>query len=209
MKLQVAATALILAHVVHGNPDKLPCNRAITKGNTIMGSGVVESTSESVKLHDHNTMKSFDCGSTVACGAKLAFELSTGPTTSPAQYVIEAVASAGTSSSWGIKGGTCDGARVDYPAEPMSTTYTVPASGSVTVRVAWAKANGQVSVTLDCTCAVTCSTTTASAPTPHPPAAPTFTRQRTRISTLWRMISSICMAVISSICMALAFAVFA
>ncbi len=169
--MKFLATALMLAHVVHGSPGNLDCSRTITKGNTIMGSSVVESTSDYVKLHDHNTMLSFACGSTVACNAKLAFEISTGPS-SGAQYVIEAVATAGTSSSWGIlKGGKCVGARVDSPAEPMSTTYTVPASGSVTVRVAWAKAKGQVSVTPHCTCAVTCSTT-ASAPTPHPPALP-------------------------------------
>ena len=209
MKLLVAATALMLAHVVHGYPGNLKCDRAITKSSKIMGAFVVESTSESVKLHDHNAnpMKNFECGSSVACDAKLVFELSSGPTTSPAQYVIEAVATAGTNSLWGIKGGKCGGARVDYPAEPMDTTYTVPASGSVTVRVAWAKAYGQVSVTSDCTCAVTCSTTTASAPTHHPPAAPIFTRHPHLH--MWRVISSICMAVISSICVALAFAVFA
>ena len=208
MKLLVV-TALMLGHVVHGNPHDLKdCNRTITKGNTIMGSGVVESTSESVKLHDHNTMKSFEFASSVVCGDKLAFELSPGSTTSPTQYVIETVTTAGTNSLWGIiKGGKCGGARVDYPAEPMDTTYTVPASGSVTVRVAWAKAYGQVSVTSDCTCAVTCSTTTASAPTHHPPAAPIFTRHPHLH--MWRVISSICMAVISSICVALAFAVFA
>ena len=181
MKLLVA-TALMLAHVVHGNPQDLKdCNRAITKGNKIMTLGVVESTSDSVKFHDHNTMpmKTLDCGSTVTCGTKLAFEISTGPS-SGAEYIIEAVATAGTSSSWGIKGGKCEGATraVNSPAEPMDrflTTYTVPASGSVTVRVAWAKISGPVSVTSDCTCAVTCSTTTASAPTPHTPAVPIFT----------------------------------
>ena len=163
--MKFLATALMLAHVVHGSPGNLDCSRAITKGNTIMGSGVVESTSDYVKLHDHSTMKSFECGSTVACNAKLAFEISTGPSSSGAQYVIEAVATAGTSSSWGIKGGKCDGARDLFSSgAPMSTTYTVPASGSVTVRVAWAKVNGQVSVTPHCTCAVTCSTTTAAHP---------------------------------------------
>jgi hypothetical protein len=186
MKVLVAATALLLAQVVHGDPEMLPCNRAMTKGETIMKVAVVESPSDSVKFHDHNTMpmKTLDCNSNVPCFAKLAFELSTGPST--AEYVIEAVATAGTSSSWGIEGGICEGATrvVSTPGgDPMDMTYTVPASGSVTVRVAWAKANGQVSVTPDCTCAVTCSTTTASAPTPHTPAALFFTHQRTRIST--------------------------
>jgi hypothetical protein len=178
MKVLVAATALLLAQVVHGDPEMLPCNRAMTKGETIMTVAVVESPSDSVKFHDHNTMpmKTLDCNSNVPCFAKLAFELSTGPST--AEYIIEAVATAGTSSSWGIKGGICEGATrvVSTPGgDPMDMTYTVPASGSVTVRVAWAKANGQVSVTPDCTCAVTCSTTTAGAPTPHTPAAPIFT----------------------------------
>jgi hypothetical protein len=114
------------------------------------------------------------------------------------------VATAGTSSSWGIKGGKCDGARVLFSSgDPMDMTYTVPPSGSITVRVAWSREAdvGQVCVTPDCTCAVICYTSHASGAHLHPLAHPHFH--------MWRVISSVCMTLISSICMALAFVVFA
>ncbi len=142
------ATALLLVRPVHGSPSNLVCGRSITagQGNKIMGAEVVESSSVSIKLQKGGTP--IACGSSLTAGdTGLTFAVSG----QGLQYVVEAIASAGTG-SWGIQGGKCEMQRQDTTT---SITYTVPASGTVTVRVAGASSKGQVSVSPKCEYTVT------------------------------------------------------
>jgi hypothetical protein len=142
------ANALVLARPVHGWPGRLDCGRSITagQGNTIMGAEVVESGSVSIKLQKGGTP--IACGSSLTAGdTGLTFAVSG----QGSQYVVQAIASAGTG-SWGIQGGKCSMQRQDNAA---SNTYTVPASGTVTVRVAGASGYGPVSVSPNCEYTVT------------------------------------------------------
>ena len=142
----IVATALLLARPVHGYPGYLDCEDSITAGNNIMGAAVVESGSVSIKLQKGGTP--IACGSSLTAGdTGLTFAVSG----HGLQYVVEAIASAGTG-SWGIQGGKCSMQRQDNPA---SNTYTVPASGTVTVRVAGASGYGPVSVSPNCEYTVT------------------------------------------------------
>jgi hypothetical protein len=139
------ATALLPARPVHGSPGILGCGRSITAGDTIMGSPV-EIGSASIKLQKGGTP--IACGSSLTAGdTGLTFAVSG----QGSQYVVQAIASAGTG-SWGIQGGQCSMQRVDNTA---SNTYTVPASGTVTVRVAGASSYGPVRVSQDCKYTVT------------------------------------------------------
>ena len=105
-------------------------------------------------------------GTSIACGSSLTpgdtgltFEVSG----QGSQYVVEAIASAGMG-SWGIQGGDCLNRR---QINTVSNTYTVPGSGTVTVRVAGASAKGPVAVSPDCVNTVT------AASTPKPPSSST------------------------------------
>ena len=151
------ATALLLVRPVHGSPGNLVCERSITagQGNKIMGAEVVESGSVSIKLQKGGTP--IACGSSLTAGdTGLTFAVSE----QGSQYVVEAIASAGTG-SWGIQGGKCKMQRQDNSA---SNTYTVPASGTVTVRVAGALSKGQVRVSPNCEYTVTSASTPSSSP---------------------------------------------
>ena len=92
-------------------------------------------------------------GNTIACGGTLT-PGDTGLTLVKAssgvgsQYIIEAVASAGTG-AWGIISGTCQMQRLVFS---RSSTYTVPPSGTVTLRIAHATSSSSaVSTSADCT----------------------------------------------------------
>ncbi len=157
----LVATALLLARPVHGYPSSLGCQRSITAGNTIMNAAVAIG-SASIKLQKGGTP--FACGSSLTAGdTGLTFTVSG----QGLQYVVEAIASAGTG-SWGIQGGKCSMQRQD---NTDSNTYTVPASGTVTVRVA---AGNPVRVSPDCTYQVIAASTPSSPPQHHssPPASP-------------------------------------
>jgi hypothetical protein len=154
------ANALVLARPVHGYPGNLACGRSITagQGNNIMGAAVVESGSVSIKLQKGGTP--IACGSSLTPGdTGLTFEVSG----QGSQYVVEAIASAGMG-SWGIQGGDCLNRR---QINTVSNTYTVPGSGTVTVRVAGATAKGPVAVSPDCVYTV------PAASTPKPPSSST------------------------------------
>ena len=118
------------------------CSRSIASG-TIMGQSIQESAVASIRL--------VKGGSAIACGGTLT-PGDTGLTFSlsgqSGQYVIEASASAGTSSSWGIINGGCSMKR----DTSTSKTFTVPNDGTVTVRATWATGYGSaVYKTPDCT----------------------------------------------------------
>jgi hypothetical protein len=146
--LLVAALLLLLARPSQANPDWLECSRAITAGSTIMGHTVQESTSASLRLTRGSNP--IDCGGTLSAGETAGFELSG----HSGQYLIEAVASAGTG-AWGIgsmdamqAAPSCSGQR---DVNKVSAAYTVPLSGAVTVRAVWATAAaGPVHVSPDC-----------------------------------------------------------
>jgi FK506-binding protein 4/5 len=159
------ATALLLARPAHGHASYLACTRSITTGNTIMGSAAVQSGSTSIKLQKGGSP--INCGGALTAGdTGLTFALSG----QRGQYIIEATASAGKG-LWGIQDGECCMVQssVKYCQRLLNTasnTYTVPASGTVIVRVAWASAYGEVKLSPDCTYTVAA----ASAPPPPVPA---------------------------------------
>ena len=91
------ATAMLLARPVHGSPGNLACGRSITagQGNKIMGAEVVEYGSVSIKLQKG--------GTPIACGSRLTpgdTGLTFAVSGQGSNYVVEAIASAGTG-SWG------------------------------------------------------------------------------------------------------------
>ena len=137
----VVAAALLLSSA-HATPEYLGCARPMTAGSTIMGTKVVESAATSAKLAKG--------GAAIACGGEitggqtgLIFDVSG----LGKQYIIEAIASDGNGTSWGITDGTCDKQRI---VNDKGKTYTVPATGTVTVRTSWADSGGQVTVSPDC-----------------------------------------------------------
>ena len=136
----------LLAVGVDAYPSSLSCSSSITSG-TIMGQTVQRLSSTQVQLAKE--------GTTIACGGTLT-PGDTGLTLVKAssgvgsQYVIEAVASAGTG-AWGIISGACSMQRL---VNSVSNTYTVPQSGNVTLRIAHAAGYGTVSTSADCTYAV-------------------------------------------------------
>ena len=123
-------TALAALFIVgnHAFPGSVGCSKSLTSGS-IMGSSIQRSASTQVQLAKG--------GSTIACGGTLTAG-DTGLTlvkgTTGRQYIIEAIASVGTGSH-GIISGSCSMQRL---ANSASNTYTVPPSGTVTLRIAHA-----------------------------------------------------------------------
>ena len=111
---------LATAQIVHAYPSMLSSSRAITAGSTIMGRTVQQSSSGSARLG------SVACGDSLTAGATMTMNLSG----HSGLYIMEAT------------GKRCS-------ANSMCT-YTVPSSGSVTVRGAWATGYGTVYVSSDC-----------------------------------------------------------
>ena len=126
-----------------------------------MGKMVEESSSGSLQLRSAGAAVA--CGGTITADASMTFGLSG----HSGQFVIEAIASAGTG-NWGITGGECDKQRTD----DASKSYTVPKSGSVTVRATWATGYGSaVMVTPDCTYTVQATSPSETTDSPSEAAA--------------------------------------
>jgi hypothetical protein len=137
---------LALLGAVCAYPSNLACDRSLTSG-FIMGASVQRLASTQVQLaKDGNTMP---CGATLTPG-DAGLTLVKASDGVGYQYKIEAVASAGTG-AWGIVSGTCSMQRLDHN---VSSTYTVPPSGNVTLRIAHADGYGTISTSADCTYAV-------------------------------------------------------
>ena len=124
---------LAMSRTAHAWPSRLSASRGITAGNIIMGKTVQQSSAGSARLG------SVACGGSLTAGATMTMSLSG----HSGQYIMEAT------------GKRCSGNSM--------CTYTVPSSGSVTVRGAWATgSSGGVYVSPDCTytvqAAVTCNT---------------------------------------------------
>ena len=136
-----AALAALFIVGTHAYPSRVGCSTPLTSG-TMMGSSIQRSLSTQVQLAKG--------GSTIACGGTLTAG-DTGLTlvkgTTGSQYIIEAVASAGTGSH-GIISGACSMQRLVNSA---SNTYTVPPSGTVTLRIAHASGQSTVTTSADCT----------------------------------------------------------
>jgi len=127
---------LLCAVVASAYPDRLGCSGSITSG-TIHRKAIVRSTSRTLAI------AGVACGGTITAGTTQTLSLSS----NSGQFTIEAVASAGTSTAWGLGGGTCSKQR-KYNSVP---SYTVPPSGTVTLRVAWAGSRSTISTSQDCT----------------------------------------------------------
>jgi hypothetical protein len=127
---------LLCAVVASAYPDRLGCSGSITSG-TIHSRAIQRSTSRTLAI------AGVACGGTITAGTTQTLSLSS----NSGQFTIEAVASAGTSTAWGLGGSTCSKQR-NYNSVP---SYTVPPSGTVTLRVAWAASQSTVSTSNDCT----------------------------------------------------------
>ena len=128
---------LFCAVVASANPGDLKCPQSITTGQ-IHRKPIVRSSSRTLAF------AGVTCGGTITAGTTQTLSLSN----NGGDYAIEAVASAGPSAVWGLAGGTCSKQR-RYNAVPSS--YTVPPSGTVILRVAWAASESTVSTSEDCT----------------------------------------------------------
>ena len=130
------------------NPDKLTCPGSITSGQ-IHSKSIQRSSSRTLAF------SGVACGGTITAGTTQTLSLSNNGD----EFAIEAVASAGTSTLWGLVGGTCSKQR-RYNTVP---SYTVPPSGTVTLRVAWAASESTVSTSQDCTYTISPTCTACSA----------------------------------------------
>jgi hypothetical protein len=131
---------LLCAVVASAYPAKQSCSGSITSG-TIHRMAIQRSTSRTLAI------AGVACGGTITAGTTQTLSLSSNSD----EYTIEAVASAGTSTAWGLGGSTCSKQR-KYNTVP---SYTVPPSGTVTLRVAWAASESTVWTSQDCTYTVT------------------------------------------------------
>jgi len=115
-----------------------------------MGHSVQESPTTSLQLVKDGSVLA--CDSSLSAGdSGLTFSLAG----QSGQYLIEATASAGKNVIWGIAGGDCTGER---DVNSVDKTYTVPTSGTVTLRVVWATGSaGPVYVSPDCSYTVATS----------------------------------------------------
>jgi len=142
-----AAVVAVLVVAVDAYPGELSCERSITSG-TIMGAAVnrLDSTVQVQLAKDGNTIA---CGGTLMAGDE-GLTLVKASSGVGSQYIIEAIASAGTdgTGAWGIIDGDCSDQRLD---NKVDNTYTVPPSGTVTLRIAHADGYGAVSTSADCT----------------------------------------------------------
>ena len=131
---------LLYAVVASAWPASHSCSSSITSG-TIHRKAILRSSSRTLRF------AGVACGGTITAGTSETLSLSD----NSYEYTIEAVASAGTSTAWGLGGSTCSKQR-KYNSVP---SYTVPPSGTVTLRVAWAASESTVSTSQDCTYTVT------------------------------------------------------
>ena len=142
-------TCIILQAVVaSAYPADQACSSSTTSG-TIHRTAIQRSTSRTLAF------AGVACGGTITAGTTQTLSLSD----SRDQYTIEAVASAGTSTAWGLGGSTCSRQR-RYNTVP---SFTVPSSGTVTLRVAWATSKSTVYTSQDCTYAVSPATPSCNA----------------------------------------------
>ena len=111
---------LLCAVVASAKPGDLTCPQSIISG-TIHSKSIQRSSSRTLAF------SSVACGGTITAGTSQTLSLSNNGD----EFAIEAVASAGTSTLWGLVGGTCSKQR-RYNTVP---SYTVPPSGTVTLRV--------------------------------------------------------------------------
>lgn len=143
------------------------CSKSTTAGASIMGKTVEESSSMSLQLQSAGAAVA--CGGTITADAGMTFSLS--GHSGKKKFLIEAVASAGTG-NWGITGGECDKQRTNDAFIYASKIYTVPKSGSVTVRATWATGYGSaVMVTPDCTYTVQATSASETTDSPSVPSA--------------------------------------
>jgi len=137
-----AALLLAVAAMAAASPENLDCSRGITVGSSkIMNSAIVAGGSTNLKLAKEGA--AIACGGEITAGDSLTFDMSG----EGSKYVIEATSGA-------IAEGKCSNkARIDtnMAADAKNKAFTVPASGSVTVRAAWASQYGIVTVSSDCT----------------------------------------------------------
>ena len=145
---------LFCVALASAHPRDLRCSSPMTSG-TIHRRAVQQSTSRTIQFAKAGS--AISCGGTITAGDSLTLTLSN----TQQEYLIEAVASAGTG-AWGLSSGLCSNQRRQ---QTTAGTYTVPASGTVTLRVSWATSESQVYYTPDCTYSVI-----VSAPPPPPPA---------------------------------------
>jgi uncharacterized protein (DUF1501 family) len=161
----IAASALSIALVLfvqplQGYPTYLACNRSITAGSPIMGASVLQSSTDPrIRLAKDGV--TIECGGSLRAGdAGLNFSWGIGDSQlMNGMYLIETVASVGSNSIHGIQGGSCGMQRAigGQGVDAIAKKYTVPSSGVVTVRAAYAMQYGQVTVTQDCVYHVTSS----------------------------------------------------
>ena len=139
-----AALAAVLVAIAEAHPSYVSCAMPITEGKMMMKTVERLSSTQVQLAKDGNTVA---CGGTLRAGdAGLTFVKASGV---GRKYKIEAIASAGMG-EWGIIAGECTRQRT----ADISDTYTVPPSGTVTLRIAHAKGYGQVSTSADCTYSV-------------------------------------------------------
>ena len=144
---------MLQAVVASAYPASQPCFESTTSGS-IHRTAVERSTSRTLAI------AGVACGGTITAGTTQTLSLSDDSDL----YTIEAVASAGTSTAWGLGGGTCSNQRM-YNTVP---SFTVPPSGTVTLRVAWATGRSTVYTSQDCA-----YTVSPAAPSPSCNACPT------------------------------------
>ena len=135
-QIQLLVVRLLLYAVVASAwPASQSCSSSITSGQ-IHSKEIQRSISRTLNF------AGVVCGGTITAGTAQTLSLSDNSD----DFTIEAVASAGTSTAWGLGGSTCSKQR-KYNSVP---SYTVPPSGTVTLRVAWAASESTVSTSLDC-----------------------------------------------------------
>ena len=128
---------MIQAVVASAYPADQACSSSTTSG-TIHRTAIQRSTSRTLAF------AGVACGGTITAGTTQTLSLSS----NSGQYTIEAVASEGMSTAWGLEGSECSSKQRKYNSVP---SYTVPPSGTVTLRVAWAASRSTVSTSQDCT----------------------------------------------------------
>ena len=130
-------------------------------------------------------------GASIACGGtlnaddtNLKFVMSGNPGDS--EFLIDTVATAGTG-SWGIQSGKCNNLRV---YNSVSSSYTVPPSGMVTIRAAWSTGERiKISISPDCQYTVT------GGPIVVPPTTNVKSTAATRFATWSTSLAALFMAV--------------
>ena len=136
-QIQLLVVRLLLYAVVASAwPASQSCSSSITSGK-IHSKDIQRSSSRTLRF------AGVACAGTITAGTAQTLSLSDNSD----EFTIEAVASAGTSTAWGLEGSTCSKQR-KYNSVP---SYTVPPSGTVILRVAWATGQSTVYTSNDCT----------------------------------------------------------